>query len=114
MDINLKITIAATPELIGVFNSILNSGTPAPVVNMPRKEKASANVSSAIQKEAEESAAGDTNGITIETLRAAASSKSKNGKKAEVKKLLSKFEADSVSVLAKERYADFLKEVNDL
>jgi hypothetical protein len=113
MDINLKITIAATPELIGVFNSILNSA-PAPVAQMPRKEKASANVSSSIQKDAEESAAGDTNGINLETVRAAASAKSKSGKKPAIKKLLEEYKADSVSVLAKEHYADFLKKVNDL
>lgn len=135
LEAKVTVNVTLAPEVMnllkglvgGVTNKSYQKEGEAPkVIEAPKVEKATlpikepkvedkpkAEEEPKEEKHAEEKHAEEESNITLEEIRAIASKAVKKDRSA-VKKLLTKYEAGSVSTLPKEKYQDFYNEVKEL
>lgn len=124
MNISVNVTLDASPALLAALQSLIGQPT-APTkktsgksaltsvpANTPTEEQ-TAGTTPVISDttEVKESSAETTVEITLEQVRAEVVKLSQNGKRDELKKILTSFGAANVATLEKSKYADFLKEL---
>lgn len=121
MNITVNVNLTASPEFLAVLQQIANGFVVIPTGvatngngKAHKSEPAPVREAAKEQSSRTETATATLTDIKIEDIRATVQAKSQGGKRDEVKALLKKFETDSVTNLAKEKYADFLNAVKAL
>lgn len=133
---NITLELTASPSLLealrmlaGFANPVASFEPTARAINAPETTQAQKETVENTQKAAEEeravnettrtapattAEAGAQTDLTVEQVRAATSAKAKAGKRAEVKELLAKYGAESVTNMDASNYAAFYAEIEAL
>lgn len=124
MNIQITHTVTLAPEVLTLLQSFLGKAQPSSAqAPTPKAEtptpapKAEAKAPAKVEEPKAETPTPTTakaNDITLEQVRDAVQKKALAGKRVEVKAILTSFGAENVTGLEKEKYAEFLEQVNAL
>jgi hypothetical protein len=119
MDINVKVTLTADPDLLSILQDIAKNLTGNPV----QKETTTAPTATTEKKAKKENVNGTQQNAantvkqtdyTLEMVRTKVKAVSDAGKREEVKTVLAEFGADRVTNLSKEHYPEFVTKLEAL
>lgn len=114
---NITVTHTLAPEIVNLLQRLLQNQPAAETLATNDQVKDSLPVTKTkVKKLADTTTSVTTTDkeVTIEEVRAMVNSKAQDGKRDAVKALLTEFEAEKVTNLAKTQYADFLVKVSAL
>ncbi len=118
MNIEIKHVITLAPEVLTILQAFLGKGqqNPAPVAlgsspSAKAEEKAVAKIEAPVEVAKEPVVAKPSETVTVEQVRAIAKQRIDAGKMAQVKEILTSFEAKSITALDAKHYTEFVEKV---
>ncbi|MBS1776004.1 MAG: hypothetical protein JSS64_06955 [Bacteroidetes bacterium] len=112
IEVNSPQDFANLSQILASFSGVIETPTPKPEKSAtPAKETTTEAPKEAIAKEPP---AKTSTKISVEQVRSSVQAKAKEGKREEIKNLLTEFGAENVTALKEEHYNDFLTKLNGL